>query len=245
MASLMISLLIMILFGVHDLTKETDEIYRRIARTSKSISQSNSNISLTKITLRFDFILLIISSAYLNFLACGIELVINLTGVDTFKWSLTRLALVNMICTIIYTICMFTIANRIIKRYVQTLYYMSFFMNAVVLILLVLPTMIDFKTLVQQHSHFITCNLINIFAGLSMAVLARTLLFRMVPSEWGSYCEGIRSFFSRIFGIVAFFSAAWIYEYLKMCAPLLSIVSLLFIAPLSARKRFRPPFCCT
>ena len=71
-----------------------------------------------KILRSFDFILLVISSAYINLISCSIDLVANLTAVDTFKWSLTRLGVVTGICIVVYSMLMFSIENGVMKMYI-------------------------------------------------------------------------------------------------------------------------------
>ena len=107
------------------------------------------------------------------FLACAIKLVINLTAIDTFKWSLTRLGVVISICIVVYSMLMFGVISRILTKYIKGLYLSSFVIEGTAMIILGLPAVVNFKTLTEQYIQMAVCILMNIFSGLSAVILAR------------------------------------------------------------------------
>ena len=247
MALLMLAMLPAIMFGVHDLSIQDVANNVQEKSTSESVvmsrSRSKSVFDLKSILKDLDLMLLILSSSFTNALASMVELMINLTASDWYKWSLTRLGIVTCICVVIYTVVMLTVAHKIIQRYLKFLFLLSTPVHALCVIILLLPKITNIDNLYSQQGHLALCILINTFTGLTISVLARNLLFQMVPSGSASFSDGFRSTTQRIMAIMAFFFASWVYDTSVITSPIVSLILLVITVILATRRRFRPEVC--
>ena len=105
---------------------------------------------------------------------------------------------------------------------------------------MIIPELVQIESLVNQTISVCVVLFLNTFTGFACVILAWKLLFEMVPEQSASYCEGLRSFFSRCFGVAAFLSASWISEEGKIVLPVLASVLTLLSVLLVIRKHFRP-----
>uniref|UniRef100_A0A7M5UCY7 Major facilitator superfamily (MFS) profile domain-containing protein n=2 Tax=Clytia hemisphaerica TaxID=252671 RepID=A0A7M5UCY7_9CNID len=244
MALLTLVILLAILLGVHDLSIQ-DVAANTQSEMPINTSQppSNSSFNLKSILKNLDLMLLILSSSFTNALAGMLELMINLTASDWFKWSLTRLGIVTCICVVIYTVLMLTVAHKVIQRYLKFLFLLCFPIHALCVIILMLPKITNIDHLYSQEAHLALCILTNTFTGLTISVLSRNLLFQMVPAGSASFSDGFRSTTQRIMGIVTFFLAAWAYDTSVVTSPILSLVLLMIAIILATRRKFRPEVC--
>ena len=183
---------------------------------------------------------LVLSSSSLIALAALNEIVINLTAAEIYTWSLTRLGIVTCVCVVFYSSIMLTIGDRIIERYFKVIYTLSFVLQSICMLVLFLPHVLNIKNLVQQHIQITVAILINTFTGLSGAVLARLFMFQLVSLSHASYADGLRSFIARILGLVAFFSAAWVFTGGTYALPVIACFMLMLGIICCCMKQFRP-----
>ncbi|XP_066913888.1 uncharacterized protein [Clytia hemisphaerica] len=233
MALVMLGMIPAITVGVHDLGKKEDICNREP-------EHSMNNFTAKDIVMNFDLILLIISSALVNAIASIVELNINLMASDWYQWSLDRLSITTFVCVFVYIVFMLTVAYKIIDTHLKLIFLLVFLLHAMCVLILMLPKLYPIYNIYWQEIQMVVSILLNSVTGLTIAVLARALLFQMVPPDHASFSDGFRSTVTRVFSVLAFFAASWIYENTIYVSPVIAFVMISTFFILVSRRIYRP-----
>jgi len=219
----------------NDINESTDEDTK-----STDLHTNYPSWTLKDIFKNFDLVLLFVSSAFCNYISVVTEILVNIEASIEFKWSLTRLGIITSIGIILYMISLLTFGKNVMERVTRGSYLACFIVSILTTLLLIVPELIQIEKIVGQTAMVCVILFLNTFTGFACVILAWKMLFQMVPEKSASYCEGLRSFFSRCFGVAAFLSSSWVSDKGKIVLPILACVLILLSVLLVARKRFRP-----
>ena len=236
MALLMLIMIQAIYFGVSDLPFD-------FRSENIEVKEGKCKTNFINVYGNTDLIFLIVSSSFIISFASMNEIIINLSAAGVYKWSLSRLGVVTCICVLLYSTYMLTVGVRMIQQFLKWIYFLTFVFMGFCMFILYLPRQGTINDEFSQYIQITVSILINSFTGISCAVLARSFLFKMVPVSAASFADGARSFTARVFGLLAFFSASWVFEYRKTILPILGFFTLLLGFICLLRKRFRPSIC--
>lgn len=193
---------------------------------------------LSKIFFNYDVFLLIMSTALACYISININMLTTMTVSTVFNWTLTRLSVVSTACTFVFT-CIFTFGGKYLKsdKMIYRLYILFLSSFAIPLALIAVANSIVIQNEAVRICLVTVIFLLEISSGMSVITFARKLLFKVVPFESASYYEGVRNCFSRIFAIVGYLTAAWVFPHSLKILPCIISITVAFVTMLCIRKK--------
>ena len=216
-------------FGLEDLSRKQGDMFADEISGPKT-SDEPSKVSLGKLLTSHWIMLIILSSSMVNYTGVITELILPIISKEHFQWNIERLSIITTISVAIFAVFMLALGTCLInaRRRVYLLYLACLVVLCCSLLLLILPELIHFKSIMMQTIIFSSIMLMNSIAGLVFITIAKTIYLILVPSSLAGFYEGIRGLFYRGFGLVAFFSASLIAPYLIVVIPIFILILIVF-----------------
>ena len=221
--------------------KDVEWSYKDLIYSSRTVlvdTTGNDPVALTSLLQNFDILLIMFSSTLMSYCGVTIELLIPMLTSTDFKWSLERLSLITSGSIIVYAIFMLTVASKYIIRSNRIFGLAILFMviSCVSVGLLILPNIAHIPSDAEQIMLIIILILLITPAGFTSTAMFRNIILRIVPSNSSCFCEGVRTGFSRLGGLIGYFNAGFILPYVQYVGPAVIVTTMTLIGLLLSRR---------
>jgi len=163
--------------GLCDEEKEKEEEFRE---------NNQKMLSLRDLLTDFDLVLIFFSLGFNNFFTVVTELDLNMVAIIQYKWSLTRLAVINGSCIAIYMVVLYFSKGK--GKSFRGSYVFAFAAAIFSAVIFILPAILNIKTIALQTLQVCLTLLPSIFSGFVALLASLKLLFEMVPENSSSCC---------------------------------------------------------
>ena len=240
-------LFVVFYFGASNLTLEPeyqlvkDDILSekdKVAEEEKSNGTGHKLLTTKDIFTNFDLVLLLTSRGILLFQYFGIEMLINITVLYHFHWTMTNIAIVTAVCVVIASILLFFGQNYIMAKStnVYLLYITCFLILATVESLLNLAVQLEIENMILQIIVVSIVLFLNLFQGFGSTVYSRYLLFSLTPSHSASIMESHRYIVSHLFGFFGCFTSSFVFDSMFYCFLLMNVTCYIIVSLLLIRR---------
>ena len=190
-----------------NMSKDTNQ------QETKQQQQQHKLWTLKDVFKRYHILFMLISQAFLIGLFTQIEMLINITAIQDFGFSLRQLGLATFIGVMVSTIIMYVIQKYLLTSQSNMFYlYIVFYAECIMIEALlnaVVASGIKSTTLLMTFSAGLVA--LNTLLGFGSMLCARCLLFALTPSHSASIVESYRLVSSCIVLAASFFTGSFVY----------------------------------
>ena len=222
----------------YDLVKD-DILADSDKKPAVDCEENGAKLLKTKDLLKdFDILLLLTAEGMVAYQYFQLELLINMTALYHFHWSITKIAAVTAVCVLVTSVCLY-FGQKPLMNGTRNVYflYISCFVFLIILesaLNLAIPLNIKNKTIQIVIIWFIL--FLNILQGFGSTVYCVYLLFALTPAHSASIVESHRYVVSKVFSCVAYFTSSFVFNAIFPCLTLYSVICCIIIILLLVRK---------
>jgi len=168
------------------------------------IKQHQELMTLKDLLIYKDYVLIIASYGFFNYISVTIELNSMTISLYEFHWSMEKLSIVVLVSAFTYLV-MFTLLGHNMFKNISTVYLFFVFRFNIIywflLLILLLPVLIPelFKTKTPRYVLIGVSLFWKMGIGFSLFLTARLLTFYLVPDHSASFADGFRNGAGKIF----------------------------------------------
>ena len=236
-------LLIISYFHIHNLTQDKtfDFLKDQILGDDKENDEKSTAQKLwtTKdIVTNGNLMFLLSTEAFLSFSYYQMDLIIAMTAVKTYNWSISYFGLLTGIVTFCSSILLYNVQRRLLGNglNIYFLYNFGFVLIALLESMLLMTSELNLKSFISQMVALFVIILCNMVQGVGSTVYCRWLMFSSTPSHSASIVESHRFMFCRVLAAIGYFSSSYVFEMLWLIIPLYVCICFLIVV-LYAVKR--------
>lgn len=190
---------------------------------------ASAPLTVKEILKNYQIMLIIISTAFLNYIGVTTDLLVPLLASRMFHWDMWHVSVTVAVCGVVYALLMWTCVAKMIKgrQKIYFAYVGSLLVACVGPIILTIPCIFTISELIAQNVLIVCAVLFNAFSGLSGIAFSRAIILQMSPGNSVTFCEGIRMAMSRLFGLIGLFSTSFLLPHLKIATPVITVLMLI------------------